>query len=38
MRDDELGDDDGDDLVGVLGVELVEVAEDGPGELAVGRQ
>src|SRR4051795_5217125 len=36
-RRDELGDDDRDHLVGRLFVELVEVAQDGPGQLAVRR-
>src|SRR4051794_41585228 len=36
-RRDELGDDHRDHLVGRLLVELVEVLDHGPGELAVGR-
>jgi hypothetical protein len=35
---DDLRDDDRDDVVGALAVELVEVAQHRPGELAVSRE
>src|SRR5262249_3293594 len=37
VLDDQLGDDDGDDGRRILGDELVDVVEDGPGEVAVRR-